>query len=177
MPSIPRLLDLFSIVTSSSYEYPHRANTNIICASYTNTRTIRIFRDCMKRYKSAYIYNILFSRIGTRLAENIDASDIDPLSFVTPTPHNFEFQTISHDKVREEIKQMKTAKSSGYDKISVKLSQAAGGAIVVPLTYIFNQSLKTGIFPDDWKIAKVTPIHKSEKKPYAVIIGRFLSFL
>ncbi len=110
-------------------------------------------------------FNSFFSRIGTRLAENIDASDIDPLSFVTPTPHNFEFQTISHDKVREEIKQMKTAKSSGYDKISVKLLQAAGGAIAVPVTYIFNQSLKTGIFPDDWKIAKVTPIHKSEKKP------------
>jgi hypothetical protein len=47
---------------------------------------------------------------GTRLAENIDASDVDPLSFVTPTPHNFEFQTISHDKIREEIKQMKIAK-------------------------------------------------------------------
>jgi hypothetical protein len=29
---------------------------------------------------------------------------------------------------------------------------------------VFNQSLKTGIFPDDWKIAKVTPIHKSEEK-------------
>jgi hypothetical protein len=55
---------------------------------------------------------------------------------------------------------MQTAKSSRYDKISVKLLQAAGGAIVVPLAYIFNQSLKTGNFPDDWKIAKVTPIHK-----------------
>jgi hypothetical protein len=31
---------------------------------------------------------------------------------------------------------MKTAKLSGYDKISVKLLQAAGGAIVMPLTYI-----------------------------------------
>jgi hypothetical protein len=47
------------------------------------------------------------------------------------------------------MKQMKTTKSSGYDKISVKLLQAAGGAIVVPLTYIFNQSLKTEIFPDE----------------------------
>ena len=46
----------------------------------------------------------------------------------------------------------------------MKLLQDAGGAIVVPLTYIFNQSLKTGIFPDDWKISKVTPIHKSEEK-------------
>ena len=72
---------------------------------------------------------------------------------------------------------MKNAKSSGYDKICVKLLQTAESAIVEPLTHIFNQSLKTGIFPDDWKIANVTPIHKSEEKHYAVIISRFLSFL
>jgi hypothetical protein len=62
------------------------------------------------------------------------------------------------------MKQMKTAKLSGYDKISLKLLQAAGSTIVEPLTYTFNQFLKTGIFPDDWKIAKVMPIHKSEEK-------------
>ncbi|CAB3984582.1 Hypothetical predicted protein, partial [Paramuricea clavata] len=51
------------------------------------------------------------------------------------TPHNFEFQTISHDKVREEIKQMKTAKSSGYDKISVKLMQMTG-KLLKPISVI-----------------------------------------
>ena len=29
---------------------------------------------------------------------------------------------------------------------------------------MFNLSLRTGIFPDDWKFAKVTPIYKSEDK-------------
>ena len=29
-----------------------------------------------------------------------------------------------------------------------------------PLVDIFNLSLRTGIFPDDWKLAKVTPIFK-----------------
>ena len=72
---------------------------------------------------------------------------------------------------------MKNTKSSVYDRIFVKLLQAAGSAFVQPLTYISNQSLGTGVFPDDWKIAKVTPIYESEKKPYAIIIGRFLSFL
>ena len=42
--------------------------------------------------------------------------------------------------------------------------QAAGNSIVGPLTHIFNQSLRTGIFPDEWKIAKVTPIHKADEK-------------
>ena len=46
----------------------------------------------------------------------------------------------------------------------MRLLQAAGSSILDPLTYIFNQSLRTGIFPDDWKIAKVTPIHKADEK-------------
>ena len=61
---------------------------------------------------------------------------------------------------------MKTTKWSCYDKISVKLLQAAGNSIVEPLTLIFNLSVRTEIFPDEWKIAKVTPIyiHKADKK-------------
>ena len=109
-------------------------------------------------------FNKFFSCIGTNLAENINPCDVDPLSFIKPTQHNFTFQIISHDKIREIIMQMNTTKSSGYDKISVKLLQAAGNSIVGPLTHIFNQSLRTGIFPDEWKIAKITPIHKADEK-------------
>ena len=108
--------------------------------------------------------NKFFSSVGTRVAQYINPSDVDPLAFITPTSHNFQFQNISQDKIKNKIKQMKNTESSGYDKISVKLLQATGSAIVEPRTYIFNQSLETGIFPDDWKIAKVTPIYKSDKK-------------
>jgi len=33
--------------------------------------------------------------------------------------------------------------------------------VVKPLTFIFNLSLQTGIFPDSMKIAKVIPIYKN----------------
>ena len=36
--------------------------------------------------------------------------------------------------------------------------------VAKPLTYICNQSLKTGIFPDKMKIAKVIPIYKTGDK-------------
>ena len=32
------------------------------------------------------------------------------------------------------------------------------------LTYIFNQSLLTGIFPDEWKSARVNPLYKNSGK-------------
>ena len=59
---------------------------------------------------------------------------------------------------------MKTCKSARTDKISVKLIQAAGRTILNSLKNILNLSLNTGIFPDVWKIAHVTPIFKSDNK-------------
>lgn len=32
------------------------------------------------------------------------------------------------------------------------------------LSYIINRYLTTGIFPDDWKVARVTPIYKDDNK-------------
>ena len=37
--------------------------------------------------------------------------------------------------------------------------------IAYPLTLIYNSSLVNGVFPDIWKLARVTPIHKSGPKP------------
>ena len=34
------------------------------------------------------------------------------------------------------------------------------------LTMIFHSSLRKGIFPDIWKVARVTPIFKSESQPF-----------
>jgi hypothetical protein len=59
---------------------------------------------------------------------------------------------------------MKANRSAGIDKISVRLIQGAGGTILESLHYIFNLSINTGIFPDDWKIARATPIYKSDDK-------------
>ena len=36
--------------------------------------------------------------------------------------------------------------------------------ISASLTYIINQSLTTGIFPNDWKVARVTPLYKDDTK-------------
>ena len=36
----------------------------------------------------------------------------------------------------------------------------AADIIAPSLTYIFNLSISTGVFVDDWKDARVTPIYK-----------------
>ena len=56
------------------------------------------------------------------------------------------------------------AKATGLDKISAKLLKECPDLIAESLTLIFNQSLLTGIFPDEWKSARVTPLYKNSGK-------------
>jgi hypothetical protein len=76
----------------------------------------------------------------------------------------FSFENISIHDIKREIKNLEIGKSTGLDKISTKLVKQADETIFESLVYIFNLSLETGIFPDDWKHAKVTPIYKTDDK-------------
>ena len=59
-------------------------------------------------------------------------------------------------------------KASGPDKISAKfLKESCDIDIIAPtLPSIFQLSLETGIVPDDWKIAYITPIFKSGNRTH-----------
>ena len=106
-------------------------------------------------------FNKYFSTIGRKLAEDISSSDHDHRHYMTPESSGndvFQFRNITNTQIKKEIKKAKTTKSSGIDKISIKLLQAAGDSIIDSLMYIFNLSLNTGILPDDLKYAKISPI-------------------
>ena len=56
---------------------------------------------------------------------------------------------------------LKANKTTGLDKIPPKILKLSASIVAPSLTYIFNLSLATGIYIDDWKRARVTPIFKS----------------
>ena len=59
---------------------------------------------------------------------------------------------------------LKNSKSPGPDKIPTKLLKDAIETICQPLAIAFNASLEKGTFPDNWKVARVTPVFKSGQK-------------
>ena len=73
---------------------------------------------------------------------------------------SFHFTYVPVENVLMTLRRLKVSKSSGFDKIPAKMLRIAADIIAPSLTYIFNLSLSTGEFVDDWKIARVTPIHK-----------------
>jgi len=60
--------------------------------------------------------------------------------------------------IKSIIDSLKPKKSSGYDKITIKILKAYASLISHPLSYIYNGLLSTGIFPDCLKIAVVKPL-------------------
>ena len=71
------------------------------------------------------------------------------------------FNPVNDTFILNSIKQLKNGKAPGPDKIPTKLIKDAGEGICKPLAMIFNSSFRHGIFPDIWKLARVTPIFKS----------------
>ena len=95
------------------------------------------------------------------MSEGIKDGDIDPLSFMTVTHDDiFNFNFITIDEVIDALNLIQSKKSSGLDGISARLLKDGIHNIAGPLVDIFNLSLRTAIFPDDWKLAKVTPVFK-----------------
>ena len=79
------------------------------------------------------------------------------------TASNFYFSPINQDNVSKIIASLRSKSSFGHDGMSTKCLKTLAPVLLAPLTLIINQSLTTGIFPDELKIAKVLPVHKNTK--------------
>ena len=58
------------------------------------------------------------------------------------------------------IDRLENKSSSGHDGISNKLLKLVKNELKKPLTLIINQMITTGIFPESFKILKITPLYK-----------------
>ena len=81
-------------------------------------------------------------------------------------PHGTEFHIpqVSASFIQQQLQNLKTNKATGIDDISAKYLKLSASVISQPLATILNLSITNGIFPDDLKKAKVTPIFKKGEK-------------
>ena len=57
-------------------------------------------------------------------------------------------------------KNLKDKLTAGYDDIPESFVKQCIQLIKGTLTHIYNVSLRSGVFPDEWKLAKVKPLNK-----------------
>ena len=67
---------------------------------------------------------------------------------------------ISREDVVSAILECPNKSSCGVDGISYMFYKRCVDYVWLPLQIIYQQSLELGVIPDEWKLSKVTPIHK-----------------
>jgi len=111
-------------------------------------------------------FNDYFSSIGEVFASRIQ--EVPTASFNDYLTRNiiseFHFKPLSNEEVSKIIDGLNSKNSSGHDGVSVRLLKYVKHTLLDTLTCIINQSIFHGTFPDELKIAKVTPIYKNGKK-------------
>ena len=105
-------------------------------------------------------FNDHFANIGPKLASEINCDSGSYQRYLTVTDKRFKLQPTNPNKVFSLLNKLDKSKATGLDKISARFVRECADLICVPICDIFNQSISQGIFPDDWKYARVTPLYK-----------------
>ena len=66
------------------------------------------------------------------------------------------------NELKDAYYSLKSNESPGYADISYNVIKECFDSLCEPLKYLLNLSFGKGLFPDDLKIARVTPIYKGE---------------
>ena len=74
--------------------------------------------------------------------------------------NNFKLCCVTYEGVLRQIRSLRDDCSTGPDNKLTSIFKLVSDIIASPLTHIINTSIQQGNFPDQWKIAKVTPIPK-----------------
>ena len=105
--------------------------------------------------------NEYFTEIGPSLANEIDVSNKSPFNTHLTSPcTSFHFQYTNPSGILNIIQGLKLISSAGYDHLSSKVLKDIAGIASTPLSIIINQSLCSGIFSNELKIAEVIPLFK-----------------
>ena len=109
------------------------------------------------------VMNKYFCSVGRDLAGKIDKSPNPLLSGdydINPLKSTVTFNSIQVQHVGDALGKIKVSKSCGNDNISSYFLKLAFPYIKTSLVLLFNTSIESNLFPDKWKIVRITPIFK-----------------
>ena len=112
----------------------------------------------------AEAFNDHFTNIGQVLAQEVPAAAVNPEFYLLHTDKAFCLKTPSLDVVINLLRNIDEKKATGLDMIPRKLLKMAASIVAPSLTAIFTKSIITGIYPSEWKMARVTPVFKKGVK-------------
>ena len=110
-------------------------------------------------------FNKFFVQVAESIKEPIQPSKHEKLKAFCerkiPGNVNFKIPRLEVNKVENILKSLDISKATGTDNIGPRLLKVAASVIADSITFICNCSIQNSVFPDKWKDAKVSPLHKN----------------
>ena len=119
-----------------------------------------ITNDTLDRDAQAQVINDFFANIGEKLAVKFGDLQVDVNIWPPHEGDKLQIRHITQIEVLKLIDSISIFKSSGLDNIGSKVLKDFMTLASREVTQFYNDIIDTGIFPDKWKIATVTPIPK-----------------
>ena len=112
--------------------------------------------------KTAHEFNSFFMNIGKNLASKIPNASTPFEYFVNKSDFVMETKPLPMTELKDDFYSLKSNKYPGYGAIGYKVIKKCFRSLCEPLQHLFNPSIEKDVFPDDLKIAQITPIYKGE---------------
>ena len=109
----------------------------------------------------AISFNNYFVNVGPKLASKFQCTDKKFEDLLTKSITTLQEKHLSDNELKDTFYSLKINKISGYDDINYDAIRNAFGSLIKLLKHVFNLSLTKGIFPDQLKMVRVTPIFKA----------------
>ena len=107
-----------------------------------------------------------------KLVENLPAAGGDPLKLLKTAflrwgnranqRPEFKLNKITSSQTEELLRKLGNSNSSGNDQLDSRSLKIAATSLILPITFIINQSIETETFPNQWKVAQLIPLHKGK---------------
>ena len=124
-------------------------------------KSINVNRKSIKKdSRIAEELNKYFTNVGSNLAIKIQSISKTFEDFLFPVQKNMEYKDLTFEEFEKAFKSVKHNKAAGHDDIDSNVIIKVYDEISYPLFMIFHSSFNEGIFPEQLKVAKVSPIFK-----------------
>jgi hypothetical protein len=99
--------------------------------------------------------------MGLSLSHLLQVDPLVHLRELTPTNTFNSWKEVSETSLITIIKNFKESDSQDVNGVSSLVLKSVANQIATPLTHLLNTCLSKGVFPDELKIARTTPVYKN----------------
>ena len=136
-----------------------------ILKTFANGKKVRIIppRLVTDKFVSNFLEKAnLFNEFFSKQCQPLQNNSTLTKSNTYQTENRLNDITFDNEKLLKIIQSSDASKAHGYGGISIRKLKLSIPSIIKPISIIFQNCVKSGIFPDDWKKENNVPVHKKK---------------